>query len=474
MIKKTAQGLLKDINPQTDSLEEFQKCCKSVLLILRSGSSNESHGLKENLDRIIKDLREKSSQNSLKFLDYLTEADIMEKMADCISLNLRQRHAELMITFFTEFLTPEMSQYIHHMAVHKAITKVIASLDLLNWKCPRQVACFVRHIYTKLAAEPVTFELLMQQEEGKNKSPIIEFLALGCTCVDSTGRYAREFIEKMFFQENDFQRRYGSEMREALYPVLLKLFVEISGFAQTIDFKGSIIGTTVEWCDRLFQFNQDFEIEKVYEEIVKGLSLQKKLRAMAFWLDHIVRSDKMRTRTLNFCIQPRLLDAIGEACESHQEDTYLSAFDLLLLLLNFDSARRVLLPPYSLESIDIMNAVPKEWQVTSNPHESISKDIVKVKCDRPTSSNIRIYGALIEIYRKFGSATADSNSQLTKIISLFYAWAPDLINMELLEATKEAYSTLENVGSENAKVLLSFVRDVHNKFISAPKEAKEE
>ena len=465
-LKKTAQVLLN--NPQ-DPMESFRRNCGFVCDTVKSGADDD-YRLREALDAIARALQSEVHSGSCNFLDYLTENGIMEKVADLITSNIRQSHAQLLVLFFAQFFSRELHHYLHQMTVHTAITKVISKLVMLNWKCEKEVRFFVRQLYTRIAEDPITFELLAERKDADRTFPIIGFLVETCTSMKPSGTLARDFIEKMFFQETEMAKSYGLFVKQALYPVLRKLFMDVSQFVETIDFGGSSVIVVLEWCDRLFQFGQDFDIGQVYKELDQSLTAKKKLQAMAFWLDHLVRSEKIRAATLAFCISDKLVQQIVDACESSREDLNCAAFDLLLLLLNFESARAVLLPPFCSESVDVITALPESWQASAErPFEKFSKDIVQLNSDRPCGANAQLYSALLGIYRRYGSLGTHTCFQLTKTLSLFYAWAPDLINQELHDATRMAMSALRDVESQEARNLISFVRSAHTKFISALK-----
>lgn len=465
-LKKTAQVLLN--NPQ-DPIEAFKNNCTLAISILKSGTDDE-YTLRESLDAISRDLQTEMQTGSCNFLDYLTENNIMERMADLIAANIKAPHAQAVVVFFTRFFSRDLCHYLHQMTVHKALTKIISKLVVLNWKCERETSLFIRQLYTRIAEDPITFELL---QDGDQKFPLIQFLADTCTLVKPSGRLARDFIEKMFFQETKIANTYGTLMRDALYPVLQRLFVDISKLTETIDFSGSSIIGILEWCDRLFQFRQDFDVGSVYGQVDASLSLNKKLHAMAFWLDHLVRSEKIRTATLSFCITEKFVDELASACESEREELNLAALRLLLLLLNFQSARAVLLPPRCNASVDVITALPESWRASAErPYERITSDVVDIAGDRPEGRNGRLYAGILGIYSRYGSLERGTCLEVTRTLSLFYAWAPDLINQELHDATRFAMSAVKNVESEEGRNLISFVRAVHMKFVAAVKDCK--
>ena len=148
-INKFARSLLTQVNPLT----EFQHSCANVLRILRSGTIEEIPTFVKSLNHIIVALQKERQEQDCRYLNYVTENQILQKIADGITDNLKSEHVKPLLTFWLEFLSPGMINLLHQVAVHSALAADLCRLDFLNRKCESETLEFVENLWRKMEFE---------------------------------------------------------------------------------------------------------------------------------------------------------------------------------------------------------------------------------------------------------------------------------------------------------------------------------
>lgn len=444
---------------EEDRKNGFARNCDTVLGIVTPLPAFE-----RSMRLIISDLQAEASDNDSDCLDYLVENEVARKIADKISPTIKSEYLDAILRFFAYFVTPEYSQHLCQIAIHSAVAVVMSQMEFLDRKCPRDARPFVTSLCERVESNPIIIELLFCGSGAEKTLPLLDYLASAVVSTSESGTFARDFIQRVFFAKTTISRQYGSYLRTRLYPILVSLLFSIAGYCQTIQFEGSVT-KILNWCERLFLFDDDFPIEKVFERLACDSSPSERFSAMSFFLSRFVGSETIRLKAITSCIQNRFVDLLVESFASPDECLVRSAMSMVLLLLNFECGRIVLLPPFCETMIDVMYLVPASWFERESWWRPVSDSVVCARKGREGGQSGSLYMALLRILARFGELEQLTCEAFVKLMTVWFAMAPDLMNRELADALVEAVT-----GGEVRRVMIiRFVKDMHEKFVAAAK-----
>ena len=473
------QGFLKKVKgyikfPQTTPLEAFKNSCARVTSILESGAIDERRNLEKSLAHITSAL-EPEPHDSNEFANYFIEEGVMEQICSRITPESKSELMHPLLSFFIRFLGASLNDYLNCVRIHDAYSSFLLKLEFFDRKCPDQTRQFLRDLWERTEEDPVRFQLLAIQSAEGLSYPILDYLTACCVSPLKNGSLARTLILK-FFKNRSLRNDCGGYLEGKLWQVLKELLVTISGYAETIDFDGTMM-RVLQWCGEAFEAAGNFPLEDVYMTIGKTLPPHRQLFAYSMFLSAIPDGD-IRLRTGIYAIQKTVTETIEHALGSEKEMVIRSALSLLTQLIINDSTRVAVLPAVSAQSQDVVAAVPSLWGM-----EPCTKDPVTLDAPRGNGANEKIYLLVLRHLERFQWLSLNMCRRITEFLVLLFAFAPDLINEELTRAFRvavEPYATTELPDTDidasvdsavvRAKILRDFARETHATFVaSAPK-----
>lgn len=481
-INKFARSLLTQVNPVT----EFQHSCSNVLRIMRSGTIEEIPTFVKSLNHIIVALQKERQEQDCRYLNFVTENQILRKIADGITDNLKSEHVKPLLTFWLEFLSPSLINLLHQVAVHSALAAVLCKLDFLNRKCESETLEFVENLWRKMEEDPIQFELLAVQKGDGRCFPILDYFVATAFSTSTNGRVCRSIIEKLMMRQTELGRLYSHYLKQKLFPRFTELLISVSGYAQTVAFRG-IMTAFMEWFDNIITYTPDFDIGNIFSFVETKLSPYKRLLAMAFFVSTF-HSETVHKAAVQFCVTEKMMSEIVESCRSDHDDLVRAAIALISQLIKCKEIAAEILPPKCDKGAHILSIIPVEWLMESEgdaaqaAYSRSAAILREVYGDdgRMDGKNSQIYDALLFILSRFSVLSLPTCLALTRVISLFHTVAPDLINEDLASVLSTVVAEFEGVvpapsinvnvpatPEVRARILAEFAKEVNGTYVSS-------
>ena len=455
--------------PPSDPRVKFRNACDKVLSILLSGAVDERANLERALVSVADWLGQKPYQTN-EFAEYFIENDIMEQICARISPDTKSELIHPLLNFLVKFLGPTLSEYLTCVRVHDAFAGIIRRLELFDRKCPEETRQFLRDLWDRVEEDPVRFQLLAVHLDTGLGYPVLDYFVSACSLPSKSGSLVRSLILK-FFGNPDLRKDCGGYLEQKLWPILKDLLITVSSYPETIDFDGTMM-QTLRWCGEVCNVSQ-FKVEEVYDAIKTNRPLHKRLASYALFLVAFPDGSG-RQRTVAYATQEPVLTDLETALAEENEVVMKCGLALLRQLAVCDEARKMVLPPKSKDSVDILTVEPELW--------GGSEDVPVVgvvKSEREDGVNRKVFGLVLRQLGRFEMLSLGMCVEITDFLLLLLAFAPDLMNKELVMSFEKAVKNYVNVRPVEsmpcpivdekpvrAKILADFAKEIHATFVS--------
>lgn len=475
--------------PPPNEFEEFQKDCDTSISVLKSLAVDRTQNLKSALTRISEALQSEIATNeSIKF-NYFIENSILLKIANEITSNLPSEHLEPALKFFLSFINTNLNIHLPQISIHVPITKILSKLESLNHKCPKETYNFACDVWAACLKQPILLEVLVIQREGQNSiCPLLDFFCAASFTLSEIGLKSRDFLLFLFCTPEGvppFDEQFHQYVTDRLYPQFVSFLISVSGFASTIQFDGSM-SATIKWIDQLIFHAGEFPIQTVLDSFI-SLSNFKRNLAVSFFLSFFSQSE-ITDAILKYSTDH--ISDIIDCLKSNDSTDINSALTLLKTLISFSSLYPILLPPSSGQSIDILSLIPQNLLIQNEGSTSIDAYIDDAaqrilsfrnqKEPQREHGDNTIYKLILNTFTQFSQLSIHTSLELTKLLSLIMAIAPDLMNEEfatVFSAVIQEYNTItpktlkiddntQDSPELRASILVEFGKEIHGTFIA--------
>jgi hypothetical protein len=338
--------------------------------------------------------------------------------------------------------------------IHGPIAAIISKLDILDRRSPVATRNFVNELWNNLPNNSIYMEMLSQvAETGGRTYPLLNYLLDSIWFpweehANALNRKPHSLIVDFFYTRRRMRSAFGDYVCDRLFPRVESFLVAVCGYAETIQFRGAVTEMT-EFCDEIFRSTRAFPIM----EVVRAVPEPKLLLAAAFLLSHFTEK-RVVDALLAFCLGPeflrRLAQALGESTELRAQ-----ALVVVRSLLSFPSQIGPLLPPESHDRVDIAGLLPFAWGVRMSgegtQHLSAYVADARARIEacgvhrRLNVGDCGVFGSLVRLLGQYQELSLRMAFDVTNLVGLFVAMAPDLVNGELARAVRVVVERFDGV-----------------------------
>lgn len=477
-----------------NELDEFKKDCNTTINVLKSRAVDETTKLKAALSSIGTALLLEINRGNYIRFDYFVQEQILSKIADAVTSELPSEHLEPVLNFFLFFINTNLNSQIAQVSIHSPITKILSKLESLDHKCPKETRDFAIDVWSTCCKKPILLDIMSIQKGNSVSFPLLDFFCSASMTLTEIGLKSRDFLLVLFNKDPNAQDpmpdSFGKYVCQHLYPQLIDFLQAVSGYVSTIQFNGTMT-STMQWIDNLFLVAGGFQMQNVINSF-SNLPTFKKHLAASFFLSFFTSSD-VKVPVLKYATSQSHINDIILCLNSENAKDQKSAILLLKTLLTIPDSFPFIFPPVCDSPADILSFIPPQWLVQSEGTSSTDAYITDAtnrisslgpRPDRSEiNSNNNIFPTLLSMFRRFSSLTVHVDLELTKLLSMFMALAPDLINTDFAEAFKSVvsnYNDVESISNEikedaldspqlRASILAEFGKEIHGTFVASEK-----
>lgn len=481
-----------------DEVDEFKKDCTRTIDILQSRAVDETSKLKLALTNISRGLLLEINKGNYIRFDYFVQEQILSKIANEINSELPSEHLEPVLKFFLSFINTNLNSQIAQVSIHSPITKLLSKLETLDHKCPKETRDFAVEVWEACCKKPILLDIMSIQKGDIISFPLLDFFCSASMTLTEIGLKSRAFLLVLFNnnkdennQQNVMPESFGKYVCQHLYPQLVEFLQAVSGYASTIQFHGSMT-STIQWLDDLFLVAGGFPMQNVINSF-SDLPPFKRNLAVSFYLSFFTSND-VKKPVLEYATSQTHIKNIIFCMNSENAKDQKSSIILLKTLLTIPESFPSIFPPISKSHGDILSLIPPQWLVKSEGASSTEAYVTdatnricsytsRPQIDEKNSNNSIIYSTVLSMFQRFSLIAIHVALELTKLLSMFMAIAPDLIDAEFAETFKTVvshYCDVESISNEikddaidspelRASILAEFGKEIHATFIASEK-----
>lgn len=471
----------------TNTVDEFKDACETALESINDTDSESTTtligALNNVIDYLTEELDETDMQGDIPCFDYLSGESILIKIVDSITDETPKDHIEHILAFFLSFINTKLSTYFVQMSVHRPFSKLLSLLPKLYLKGRSQTREFADNLWNIANKSSIVLEMMALDEH----LPLVDFFCMCALLPGEEGNSARTAI-RLIMTDDKLPDAFKDYVKTYFFPMVTDFIIRTASCIVSLQFKGSL-SRLIEWIDDLLCFSADFPIEKVLNSVADS-GLSQEILTVTFLLSFFVaKSVTSKVRQLAF--SRGFAGKIVQALKSDDIGDKKSALAFLKIAFMSSTTKLVnLLPPQCNEQADVLSILPSLWLdgcegttgMDAYEKDAIARIQYFARKGRKNGSNGEVFAAVLEILGQFKTIPLSMCMSVTKVITLFVTFAPDLISTQLTDAYRKAVEDLSEVRSceissdeykdspeLRAAILVEFGKELHTTFVAAEK-----